>query len=271
MHTLGLQTTSGAYAGAQSRSSIQSHGLMLSSDYLESGGLSLGLNRTGINARGGAQDVSQNALFISGRLHATPDRLAGRLTTRLDLHAIDNDDSTGDSDDVSAIAPQLSYLSFDKRRYCDLGYAHSSYRNDLSLNQWTPTVGLGFNEGADWLQLRGWLIDPSNPARAQGKDSTRALEMKWTHWLDANAAGIDNMKLGLSAGERVYAVDPDAGSVANLADIHRGGINLGAEWKPGRNINVLALIGQDRFRNASVTPNNDYRLNYLYLWVSGQW
>ncbi len=267
--SLGAQAAYGAYSGSQLRDSFSSYGLILSSDYLEKGGLTLGLNHTDLAAKGGAQNIRQNALFASGRIHATPDKLAGRLTARLDLHAIDNNDTSRDSDSVTAIAPQVSYLSFDKKHYYDLGYAHSSYKNALSVNQWTPTVGFGLNEGTDWVLLRGWLIDPSNAARAQGKSSTRGLEAKWTHWLAANAARVDNVKLGLNLGERIYAVDPDAGSVANLADIQRGGFNLGAEWKLGQGMSLLALAGQDRFRNATLA--NDYRLNYAYLWVSGQW
>lgn len=269
--TLGVQGVYGGYSGALQRDSMSGYGLFLSSDYLEQSGYTLGLNHTDVKAKGGVADTSQNALFVSGRTHFTLDKLPGRLTARLDLHAIDNDDATRNTDGVKAIAPQVSYLSFDKRHYFDLGYAHSSYKNDLSVNQWTPTAGFGLNDGADWLQLRAWFIDPSNPARAQGKSSTTALEMKWTHWLAANAARIDNVKLGLVAGERVYAVDGDAGSVANLADINRGGVSLGAEWKLGKTSTVLAMIGQDRFRNASLAPANDYTLNYAYLWLSGQW
>jgi len=269
--TLGAQAIYGSYSGADQRDALSGYGLLLSSDYLERGGYTLGLNRTDVKAKGGVADTKQNALFASGRTHFTLGKLPGRLTARLDLHFVDNDDATRNTDEVTAIAPQVSYLSFDKRRYFELGYAHSSYKNNLSVNQWTPTVGIGLNDGADWLQLRGWLIDPSNPARAQGKDSTTALEMKWTHWLAANAARIDNVKVGLVAGERVYAVDGDAGSVANLADINRGGLSLGAEWKLGKTSTLLAMIGQEQFRNASLTPVDDYALNYAYLWLSSQW
>ncbi|MDP2832891.1 MAG: hypothetical protein Q8Q28_06285 [Pseudomonadota bacterium] len=269
--TLGAQGIYGSYSGALQRDSLTGYGLVFSSDYLERGGFSLGLNHSDVKAQAGVANTKQNALFASGRIHSTPDSLPGRLTWRLDLHAIDNDDATRNSDEVTAIAPQVSYLSFDKRRYFDLGYARSSYQNDLSVNQWTPTLGFGLNDGADWLQLRGWFIDPSNTARAQGKGSTSAVEMKWTHWLGANRAGIDNVKASLVAGERIYAVDGDAGSVANLSDIHRGGASLGAEWKLGKAASLLALIGQDRFRNASLTPVDDYTLNYAYLWLSSRW
>ncbi len=267
--TLGGQAAYGAYSSADQRDSWASAGVVLSADYLEKGGYTLGVTHASIKGAAGTADIAQNALFASGRLNFTPDSLRGRLTARLDLHAIGNDDATGDTDGVRVVAPQVSYLSFDKRSYVDLGYARSTYRNSLSVNQWTPAVGFGFNQGADWLRLRGWFIDPSNAARAQGKDSTTALETKWTHWLAPNRLGIDNLKASLLLGERVYAVDADAGSVANLADIQRGGASLGAEWKVGRAGKLLLQLGQDRYRNATLA--DDYKSNYGYLWLSTQW
>ncbi len=267
--TLGGQAAYGSYAGADQRDSWTSAGAILSADYMEKGGYTLGVTRTDVKGRNGVADIGQNALFASGRLNFTPDKLPGRLTARLDLHGIGNDDITGDSDNVRVVAPQLSYLSFDKRNYVDLGYARSSYNNNLTVNQWTPTVGFGFNQGGDWLQLRGWFIDPSNTARAQGKNSTAALETKWTHWLAPNMLGIDNIKANLLLGERVYAVDGDAGSVSNLSDIQRGGASLGAEWKLGRTSKLLLQLGQDRYRNATLA--DDYKSNYGYVWLSTQW
>lgn len=269
--TLGAQAVAGAYNGADQRDRLSVYGLSLSADYLERAGFSLGLTHSGVKGKNGAADIKQNAAFASSRMHMTPDGLQGRLSLRLDLHAIDNDDATRNTDSVYALAPQVSYLSYDKQRYYDLGYARSIYKNSLSLNQFTPTLGIGFNDGADWLQFRAWFIKSSNAARSQGKTSTSALETKWTHWLGSNPAGIDNIKAGLVVGERIYTVDGDAGSVANLSDIHRGGFNLGAEWKLGKDAALLAMIGRDRFRNADLTPADDYSLNYVYLWLSGQW
>jgi len=269
--TLGAQGVIGRYTSAQQRDALSGYGLALSADYLEQGGFSLGLNHTTINSKASAAGIRQNALFASGRLHLTPDAMPGRFTLRLDMHAIDNNDATRNTDSVFALAPQVAYLSFDKRRYYDLGYAHSTYQNSLLVNQFTPTVGFGLNEGADWLQLRGWFITPSNTSRAQGKNATRALEAKWTHWTGTNLAGIDNIKASIVAGERIYAVEGDAGNVANLSDIHRGGASLGAEWKLGKTSTLLALVGRDRFRNADLAPANDYTLNYAYLWFSSQW
>jgi len=268
--TAGAQAVYGNYGSSTQRDQVTGYGAVLSSDYLERGGFTLGLNRTDIKMNAGSEDIGQNALFASGKLNFTPDGIGGRLTGRMDVHVINNDDVTNDTDGVKAYAPQVSYLSFDKRRYFDLGYARSNYRNDLEVNQWTPTVGFALNDGADWVQLRGWVIDPSNAARAQGESSTTALEAKLTHWFGANKPlGLDNVRLSALAGKRIYAVDPDAGAVANLSDIQRGGLSLGGEWKLGKSLSLLAILSRDNYRN--VTIADDYSLTSGYIWVAGKW
>lgn len=268
--TAGAQAVYGSYSGSAQRDKVSGYGAVISSDYLERGGFTLGLNRTDVKMKPGSADIGQSALFASGKLNFTPDGVAGRLTGRMDVHAINNNDTSGDTDGVKAYAPQVSFLSYDKRRYFDLGYARSNYRNNLSVDQWTPTAGFALNDGADWVQLRGWFIDPSNANRAQGKSSTSALEAKLTHWFGPKKPlGLDNVRLSALAGERIYAVDADAGAVANLSDIQRGGASMGGEWKFGKSGSVLAVLSRENYRNATLA--NDYRLTSGYVWVAGQW
>lgn len=268
--TAGAQAVYGSYSGSAQRDTITGYGAVVSSDYLERGGFTLGMNRTEINMNPGVEDIDQNALFASGKLNFTPDGVAGRLTGRLDVHVIDNDDASDDTDGVKAYAPQVSFLSYDKRRYFDLGYAYSKYRNDLNVNQWTPTVGFALNDGADWVQLRGWFIDPSNTVRAQGKKTTSALEAKLTHWFGTDKPlGLDNVRVSARVGERIYAVDQDAGAVANLSDIQRGGVSLGGEWKFGKSMSVLAILSRDNYHNSIFS--DDYSLTSAYIWVAGTW
>ncbi len=267
--SMGLQAAKGSYAGSQLRDTVSSYGLVAGAEHPDGSGLTLGLSHADVNATPGTASTRQDALFASGRMGFKAEELPGRLGLRLDLHALRNDDASGDTNGVRVAAPQISYLSADAARYLDLGYAHSRYRNDLAVRQWTPSVGFAMNKGSDWLQLRGWFIAASNPARAQGVSSTSALEAKWTHWLGANVAGIDKLRASVIVGERIYTVDGDAGSVANLSDLQKGGASFGAEWKVGAHASLLALVGQDRYRN--VVLANDYRLNYAYVWLASQW
>ncbi|MBU0500379.1 MAG: hypothetical protein KJ558_02035 [Gammaproteobacteria bacterium] len=267
--TTGAQGVYGSYSGSVQRDSVTGYGAAVTAEHREKGGATLMLNHTAVKMKPGNADIDQNALFASGRLNFKSGEDGGTLTTRMDVHAIDNDDATKDTDEVTAYAPQVSYLSADKRRYADLGYAHTDYRNNLSVDQWTPTAGFLLGQN-NWLQVRGWFIEPSNPARAQGKDSTSAVEGKLTHWFGpAQPLGLNNVRLSLLAGERIYAVDQDAGSVSNLSDIQRGSLSLGGEWKIGKTGSAIAILGREQNRNA--TLGNDYDLTYGYLWLSGQW
>ena len=268
-NTAGVQGVYGDYSGSVQRDSVSGYGVALTSEYRDKGGLTVMLNHTDVQMKAGNADIDQNALFTSGRLYSHPGGGTGVLTTRLDVHAVDNNDATKDTDEVMAYAPQISYLSADKRRYVDIGYAYSDYRNNLSVDQWTPTAGFLLGQN-DWLQVRGWFIEPSNPARAQGKDSTSAVEGKLTHWFGpTKPLGLNNLRLSLLAGERIYAVDQDAGAVSNLSDIQRGSLSLGGEWKFGKTGSAIAMLGREQNRNATI--GDDYDLTYGYLWISGQW
>ncbi|WP_295389699.1 hypothetical protein [uncultured Thiodictyon sp.] len=126
-------------------------GISFDAEYQDRGGLAGGSTYTRLNYKGGIAALDQAAEFVSGRLNFTPDLLPGRVTLRLDGHQINNNDATNESDDVQVVAPQVSFLSHGKRVYLDLGYAYSAYgqsrigNGSLRVEQWTPTLGLGFN------------------------------------------------------------------------------------------------------------------------------
>lgn len=261
--------TQGMYSGSQARKTLTDFGVHISGDYLERGGLSLGLNQTSI-AMKSAPLTSQQSQMLSGRMQFWPDFLAGKFTTRIDLHHISNNDTTGNTSGVSVIAPQLSWLSDDASLYLDLGYADSKYKTQLNPKQYTPTLGFAFNDASDWLQLRGYLIRGLDPALASNLKSTSAVDTQWTHFLSAKSALVPtSFNLKLSSGERIFAVDMDAQSVANLSDIHKGGVSLGLTWKVARSTDLLIVLAQSRFQD--VTLNNDYKLNVGYANLSTNW
>jgi hypothetical protein len=262
--------TEGAYSGSALRDRLSEQGIRLSADYLEQGGITTAYSHTRISMKNGVQATEQNNLLLSGRLNFRPDALPGRFTVRLDGHRITNNDATRNTNDVSVIAPQLSWLSKSETLYADLGYADSRYQNQLSVRQYTPTLGIGLNGGSDWVQLRGYLISGMNPTRAAGKSSTSAIDTKWTHYFAPRSALIPtSATLGVTAGERIYAVDMDAQSVANLADLDKGGASLGLGWNVNKHTKVFALVGQTKFRNEAL--GNDYRLNVGHASLSIDW
>jgi hypothetical protein len=255
----------GSYSGSQARNKISEAGMTLAADYLEQGGVTVGYSNTRVNMKN-ATTTNQNNVLASGRMNFWPDSLTGRVTVRLDVH-----DVTGNANALTAYAPQLSWLSSDSMVYADIGYANSKYKNNgLRINQFTPTVGFGFNGGSDWLQLRSYLISGLTPALAANKSSTTSLDANWTHFLAAGDALMPaSVTLGLSSGEKIYAVDMDAQSVANLADLSKGSANLAATWNVNKDTKFFAFVGQSRYTDVAL--NNNYKLNVLYGNLSVSW
>ena len=271
-----VQGLLGSYADSTERDALQNFGVFLRADYLERGGFTVGVNRTVLNGQGGIDDISQSALFLSGRLNLTPDWASGQITLRLDAHSISNDDATGDTDDITVLAPQVSYLNFARTFYADIGFSRSSYGDSLTspqkldVDQVTPTLGFGFNEQHDWLQIRGYFISPSAPQRAQNEDDTAALEIKWTHWpRTPSMLNVDNFRVAVQTGERVYTVDHDAGTIFNLVDLQTGGVSIGAEWAPSERNRILLIAGVEQYEDRSA--NEEYEHGFLYLNFTHEW
>ena len=271
-----VQALAGSYEDSDARDGIYNAGILLHADYLQQAGVSFGYNRTAVNFLAADQDLDQNQFYLSGRFWVTPDWAAGRIGLRLDGHWVDNDDSSNGTGDLEIVAPQLSYSNLDRTFYVDLGYARSTYgeaelfAGELTLDQLTPTLGFGFNEIKDWLQLRGFLIDASNPVRAQGKRDTSAVEAKWTHWFSGSGPlGLEHVTFSVLAGERLFGVDPDSAVVFNIADIQQDSLGLAGQWRLDDRNRVLLQFGYEGYRNELI--NNEYSSIYIYLSFTRQW
>jgi hypothetical protein len=271
-----IQGLLSTYSGTTARDTLHNFGVFIHGDYLERAGVTFGYNRTALGFADDDRDIAQDSLFLSGRWTTTPDWASGRVTWRLDGHVISNDDASGETDDVTAVAPQVSYLNYARTLYVDLGFATTSYGDgglasgSLDIDQWTPTLGFGFNEQRDWVQLRAYLIEPSSPGRARGEEDTAALELKWTHWPAGwRLLGMDSVRTSVMLGERIFAVDPDAGGVYNLSDLQTGGVSLGGEWALSERDRLLLLIGVEEYENGDIAEA--YRNSFVYLSFSHRW
>jgi hypothetical protein len=271
-----VQALAGSYRSSGTRDQLSNAGLFLHGDYLEQGGVSLGYNRTMVGFLDENADIDQDQFYLSGRYSLTPDWAAGRVSFRLDGHWIENDDQINGTGDLEIIAPQASYINLERNFYVDLGYARSSYGEagsvpgDLTLDQLTPTLAFGLNEARDWLQFRGYLIDASNPARVQDKDTTAAVEAKWTHWFGGSGPiGLENVTLSALVGERLFGVDPDSAVVYNIADLQTDSVGVAGQWRLNDTNRLLLQIGYEGFEGE---PNaGDYNNIYLYLTFTHQW
>ncbi len=263
------QGSYGKYSGSIKRKSLVNVGVIISADYLEKGGFSLGGNYTKLTFNAGST-LNQQSIYGSLRYNIYLDAFPGPLTLRVDGHGINNNDATGNTDNVKVIAPQISFLNYSKTFYIDLGYARSSYKNNLKVDQWTPTLGVGFNEGADWLQVRGYFIKPSNKLRAQNVSRTAAVDVKWTHWLAPDAwLGLEQVQLAGLFGERIYAVDGDAAAVYNLADVQKGSLSFALQWKLSQSLHLMLVGGNERYLDKTI--NDSYNNRYAYIDFSTQW
>ena len=259
--------TVGSYQGSLLRNRYSEYGVVISGEYKDQGGLTLGLSNNAISQKNGAPDLKQQNTALSGRWSYALGDKSGSIAGRMDIYRINANDAAGNAANVNVLAPQVSWLSHDNSLYADLGYARSRYVNNLTVIQLTPTVGFGFNQGYDWLQFRAYSISGLSPALTAGKSSTSALEASWTHYFGSSSAYMPaSLTFGLMGGERIYTVNRDALSVANVADLQTGAANVSATWALSKTSKLMLLLGQNRFRNLALV--NDYKLNVVYAGIT---
>lgn len=259
------------FKDSPTRNKMHNTGVFFDAEYLEQAGIAAGLSRTKLENQISTTDIEQDNFFVSLRTNITPDKLKGKVTLKADLHLADNNDITNETDDVIAWQPQISYLSFDKKYYFDLGYAYTRYgdskinRGELNVQQLTPTIGLGLNQGYDWLQFRYYGIKVSNAQRTLSQDNTNALEAKWTHYFQGRGLIPKQVQVSGLLGERLYAVDSDTAALYNLSDMQKGSIALGAQWELNRNFSLLTNLGLEKYETLSANKTIDYDSRYVYL------
>lgn len=272
-YNITTSTTKGVYKNSIHRDSLTEAAVSLTAEYLDKGGVTVGYGKTLIQMKPddvNDVDLEQHHRYVSGRINTWPEELNGRVTLRLDGHYVSNNDPLGDTSGVIVLAPQMSWTSLDDNIYYDLGYANSKYPNQLSITQVAGTMGLGFNDGADWFQLRGYQIRGLNPARAANKTSTLSWEMKITHHFASRAALVPSyFSITGMSGERAFAVDMDALSVANIADLSNGSASLLLGWDINVAANFSLLVGNSSYRDVNAKTN--YALNYVYGSLTLKW
>ena len=261
-----------SYDGTTTRDNSFNVGAYVTGNYLESNTFAAGFNSTLVNLDNSAS-VRESLIYVSGRHHLFLDALPGKLTLRLDyyngsstLEYRVNNPPTGmkkkiipgtssterQSTSISVIQPMVSFINYSKTFYLDLGYARSDYsRNpDATVNQVTPTVGFGWNESYDWLQLRAYVINLDESNGVYNKDNYNSQEITYTHWFaDGTSPRLDFARIAVLNGDRVLAVDPDAAVVHSTGDKQTGGVAVSAQWKISENNRVFALVSRNKYEN----------------------
>lgn len=254
----------GAYSGDTTRTAINAYGASLRLDYLEQAGVKLAGSQLVLTDNGIA--ITQQSAFASAHWNYFCDTLGGVFKFRLDVHQSDLSDDVAYKDSVRAYAPQISFLNYQKSFYADLGYSTSTYNLGLEAKQYTPTLGFAFNQGADWLQMRGYLIDTKDTVSGSVA-STRATEFKLTHWT-APGAVFSQYFVHALVGERILAVDSDAASIYSLVDKQQGGGAIGAAWQ-SHYVDGTLMLSVDQYLNQ--TTSATYINSLAYISISKSW
>ena len=280
------------YSGTTTRDNAFNVGAYLLGDYLESSTIGAGYNFTYTSLDNSAE-IMEHLFYFTGRHHWFADALSGKLTLRLDLYGGEsileyrsNNPPTGmgrkftpgssgtsrETTSISAFQPIVSYINFSKTFYLDLGYAHSRYDEnpDATVNQLTPTVGFGWNESYDWLQVRAYVISLDENDGNFDDDQYESLELSYTHWFaDGAIPQLDFLRITMLAGERVLTVDPDAAVIYSAADKQTSGLSASMQWKLDQSIRLRALISASQYENDVVADKYDSLL--FYLNIQHQW
>ena len=286
------------YGGTSERDNTFHAGYFLMGDYLDKSQLGAGYSYSLVNLSGNA-DISEHLFYITGRHSIFPDSLPGKLTFRIDAFLgkdttssqttsttlvsggmgnkgkgglIRTTSTLTEDTDINALQPIISFINFNKTFYADLGYARSRYDSsaDTTASQVTPTVGFGWNDSYDWLQTRAYLIHIEEDVPAFTDDRFTSVELAYTHWFpDSASPRFESFGVTLLTGDRVFAVDPDAGAIYSTANRQKGNFSANMIWRQTQTLSFMGLVSFSRFRNDAAA--SDYNGYLVYLNLQHQW
>jgi len=293
-----LETNLQTYNGAADRKDSHSAGYYISADYLDTGNLAFSYNNTSVNL-GNNSYITENLYFLSGEYHQYPDSLPGKLSLRFDSYfgkdtleysisapppttpgpgqgpgygKINNhraaSDTVKESIDINTYYFQCAFINYKKTFYTDIGYAFTEYSatSNTVVKQITPSVGFGWNDSYDWIQLRVYFIELQKDTSAFNEDKFESLETKYTHWLpDKASSKLEFIRFTLLSGKRVLAVDPDTTTIYSITDLHKTSFSSSLQWKTTKNRKIQAAIQYDQYHNSILADNYDSYLFYINL------
>lgn len=81
--------------------------------------------------------------------------------------------------------------------------------------------------------------------------------------------GIETAQLALLSGERILAVDGDAGGVYNLADLQEGSLSFGLEWLLLWNAKLFLGGSLEKYTNIKI--GDAYKSEAVSVGLSKEW
>ncbi len=270
--TTNLTGAWGKYQDSAVRDDHSHLGAYLRLDYSDQFNFGGGYQRENISYHVGG-DLEQDKYFVFANKTFFSDLVGGTLDAGLSLYSISSDITSIDvSDDVQVIAPRLRYMPWRKNYLLEVEYAASDYDfeqelvEDFKVSQWAATVGVAFNHQRDWLQLKGYYIDPDS---GQYNNESSA-ELLWKHWLDPkNLLKLDSFYVSALVGDRQFLVDTASHVIFNLADVEVGAYAMGINWQQTDKGAVSIGLRYGQYDNEVL--NNNYDDLLVYTSWSHQW
>ena len=268
-----VNAMSGDYNGSLVMKKQHGVGIRLNAEQPNVGGFSVGLQSTHIDMQPLVPKATQdqNNWLLSGYAYAPSTSLSGRFKWQLDVHRVLNDASQGNSDGVTAVVPQLSWVSFDRPLTFDLSYAQSRYPNTRTIHQLSPSVGFGFNNNQNWFQIRGYLIQNLEPSLSMGMSSSHATDFRLTQLFQSPSPWVpQSVTLGLERGKKIYFVDAVTQTVHNLPMRNDGGESVAAVWRFSQSSQVKVQLQQTHYFSNDYIAH-DFTLKTFSAQVGRDW
>ena len=268
-----VNAMSGDYNGSLVMKKQHGVGIRLNAEQPNVGGFSVGLQSTHIDMQPLVPKATQdqNNWLLSGYAYAPSTSLSGRFKWQLDVHRVLNDASQGNSDGVTAVVPQLSWVSFDRPLTFDLSYAQSRYPNTRTIHQLSPSVGFGFNNNQNWFQIRGYLIQNLEPSLSMGMSSSHATDFRLMQLFQSPSPWVpQSVTLGLERGKKIYFVDAVTQTVHNLPMRNDGGESVAAVWRFSQSSQVKVQLQQTHYFSNDYIAH-DFTLKTLSAQVGRDW
>ncbi len=268
-----INTMNGRYVDSLTMNKQQSLGVRISGERNHQWGFTAGVQSTRIDMAPITQTSvqQQNNWLLSAYTHQTYATWPGRWTLQLDTHQLNNDASHTNTNAVRAVAPQITWLSHSLPLKADLSLATSNYKNTAPIQQLSSAIAYGINNGNDWLQIRGYVIQHLTPSEALGLSSTRAVETKITHFLDHSVMWMPtSLTAGLDRGKKIYWVDMASQAVNNQPMVNEGGENITAAWRLNTQTHLTLQLSQTRYYAESVAAHR-FKLGSLSTQLAFAW
>lgn len=264
---------SGHYADSLTMNNQRGLGVRMAGEKSQKWGFTAGLQSTRIDMAPITQVSTQNQdnWLLSGYAHKPSVMLPGRWTLQLDAHQLNNDAPQSNTSSVRAIAPQLTWLSYTQPLKLDLSYASSTYKNTAAIHQLSSAIAYGFNDATDWLQVRSYAINNLTSSEALGQSSTRATDIKLTHFFKTDVKWIPaTVTVGLERGKRIYVVDMATQTVYNLPMLNEGGESIATNWKLTSKTDLNVQFSKTKYYSESVAAHR-FTLSTLSAQIATAW